>query len=255
MWIRRRVEDRRDDPFEKQGRNHGASVLVDYGPAAAGIDVDSLTLMVIERGIERTILIVFAGVSLILGYRLFKLGIINQQSGTFDWGKTLSVKLLNVGPGIFFALFGTVVLGILGFRGFDYSSEPIDVHEKTVAGGNDRTERAHYENPVPKTHLDVITDDDARGINTVIDIVQGRDFAPPLGDLQKQALQTGIKRLTLLIRSAAFQRYPKVADKYQEWSKKASTNPQFLDSLSDEDRKEYKEMKAFLKDSYLESGQ
>ena len=61
------------------------------------------------RGVER-LLIVGGGIgALFLGYRLFLAGIVSEQSGEFSH-KSFSVKLIKVGPGIFFAVFGTFVL-------------------------------------------------------------------------------------------------------------------------------------------------
>ena len=64
------------------------------------------------RGTERLMIVGSATLALYLGYRLFVAGIINKQSGEFS-GKSLSIKLINVGPGIFFALFGVCVLVVM----------------------------------------------------------------------------------------------------------------------------------------------
>ena len=61
------------------------------------------------RGAERLIIVGGAILALYLGYRLFVAGVVNKQSGEFS-GKSFSIKLINVGPGVFFALFGTGVL-------------------------------------------------------------------------------------------------------------------------------------------------
>jgi len=60
------------------------------------------------RGLERILIILFSGLSLILGWHLFKVGIHPEQHAEIKTGKTL-IKLTKVGPGIFFALFGASV--------------------------------------------------------------------------------------------------------------------------------------------------
>ena len=65
--------------------------------------------VVLFRGAERLMIVGGAILALYIGYRLFVTGILNKQSGEFSV-KSFSIKLLNVGPGIFFALFGTCVL-------------------------------------------------------------------------------------------------------------------------------------------------
>jgi ubiquitin C-terminal hydrolase len=61
------------------------------------------------RVIERLIVVAFAGISIILGYKLFLKGVITPQSGSFKFSE-VSVDLTKVGPGIFFSLFGTIIL-------------------------------------------------------------------------------------------------------------------------------------------------
>lgn len=60
-----------------------------------------------SRAVERILIVVFSGISLILGWSLFRLGILQDQSATFA-SKSLSIRLQKVGPGIFFALFSVV---------------------------------------------------------------------------------------------------------------------------------------------------
>ena len=72
----------------------------------------SAEMVFLIRGAERLIIVGSAILSLYLGYRLFIAGIVNKQSGEFS-SKSFSVKLLNVGPGVFFALFGTFVLVVM----------------------------------------------------------------------------------------------------------------------------------------------
>jgi len=57
-----------------------------------------------SRAVERVLIVVFSGISLILGWSLFKLGILQDQAATFA-SKSFSIRLQKVGPGIFFALF------------------------------------------------------------------------------------------------------------------------------------------------------
>ena len=61
------------------------------------------------RGAERLLIVGGGIVALYLGYRLFISGFAGGQTGEFV-GKSLSIRLIKVGPGVFFALFGTFVL-------------------------------------------------------------------------------------------------------------------------------------------------
>jgi hypothetical protein len=61
------------------------------------------------RDVDRLAITVVAGVSIVLGYRLFSL--VTERQGRLQLeGKSISVKASDFAPGIFFALFGAAVL-------------------------------------------------------------------------------------------------------------------------------------------------
>jgi hypothetical protein len=70
--------------------------------------MDPITL----RFAERLLAVLFGGMAIYLGYRLFLL-VPERREGegrfTFPWDA--SVVLTRVGPGVFFALFGALVVG------------------------------------------------------------------------------------------------------------------------------------------------
>jgi hypothetical protein len=68
-------------------------------------------ILVTGRVIERILVCVFAGASLLCGWNLFRVGVVTEQSAGFS-GKGISANLRRVGPGIFFALFGSIVLSL-----------------------------------------------------------------------------------------------------------------------------------------------
>jgi len=52
----------------------------------------------------------FGGLALVLGYRLFIVGSVATQKGEFTVFKQIKLRALQLGPGIFFALFGAWIL-------------------------------------------------------------------------------------------------------------------------------------------------
>jgi len=72
--------------------------------------MDWLVAFILARAFERITIIIIAGFSLWMGWQLFlRLPRTNQQA---EFGyKDLTVKLIRVGPGVFFALFGAALLG------------------------------------------------------------------------------------------------------------------------------------------------
>ena len=77
------------------------------------------------RMVERWIALLAGAISLILGYRLFRAGVIVNQQGEIKILDKLSFTATRVGPGIFFAIFGCVILVV------SYMS-PVTHDSKTV---------------------------------------------------------------------------------------------------------------------------
>ncbi len=65
------------------------------------------------RAIERIVAVAIGGLSIFLGYRLF-LNMPEQKEGTgkFHLPGGISIYLSRVGPGVFFALFGAIVVAV-----------------------------------------------------------------------------------------------------------------------------------------------
>lgn len=71
----------------------------------------SIELVIAMRGLERLLLVIAGALAIYFGYRLFREKIETVQVGDvkfFGW----MVGLKQVGPGVFFALFGAVILSI-----------------------------------------------------------------------------------------------------------------------------------------------
>jgi hypothetical protein len=66
-------------------------------------------VLAISRAVERLIADSMFGVSLILGWNLFRVGILHDQTAEAS-GKGWKIRLQKVGPGVFFALFGAAGL-------------------------------------------------------------------------------------------------------------------------------------------------
>lgn len=77
------------------------------------------------RGIERLIIVLFAGSSIFLGWNLFRVGVVEPQSASFS-GQGYKFTLQKAGPGIFFTLFGSVVLSIALINGLTLTNKKKD---------------------------------------------------------------------------------------------------------------------------------
>lgn len=66
-------------------------------------------IAILMRMIERLIVVIMGGVCIVLGYRLFFFLPLNEQNGQFEL-PGVKVVLSKVGPGIFFLVFGSLLL-------------------------------------------------------------------------------------------------------------------------------------------------
>lgn len=102
-------------------------------------------IIAVGRVIERLLACGFAGLSLALGWNLFKTGVVAEQTAEFT-GAGWKATLKKVGPGVFFALFGACVLG--------YSiHSPLDIKVSRSADGSSTNQ---YLYRVPITEINGI---------------------------------------------------------------------------------------------------
>lgn len=75
--------------------------------------MDPLILTIVTRAIERLLVVLAGGLAIYLGYRLF-IAMPNAErgSGKVNLPGGVSIFLSRVGPGVFFSLFGAVVIGL-----------------------------------------------------------------------------------------------------------------------------------------------
>ena len=92
--------------------------------------MDPITL----RFIERFLIVIFSGMAIYLGYRLF-LAVPEQRnsSGEVKLSKDISIILSRVGPGAFFALFGVIVLSLSLLRPLEFSSSASEAAQQSGA--------------------------------------------------------------------------------------------------------------------------
>ena len=144
--------------------------------------MEVLNQIILIRGIERILIIILSGVSMILGWSLFKLGIFTEQSGEIKT-KGFLIKLSKVGPGIFFALFGCLILIQSLYSPFTYDSSKRENSIDSVIV-DENTTFQYFSNDIKKYMLL------SHSINTILDKIQ---TTTNLND--RYLLETAIKNL------------------------------------------------------------
>lgn len=132
------------------------------------------------RAFERLLVVAFSGASIILGWHLFKIGVVSPQSGSLS-GKGFKITLLKVGPGIFFSLFGSIVLSIsliYGLKTVEISTTQDGVKKKEFS----------LANTIQETGLSRLT----KSINT-LDLIDLDNTARY--ESHRKAIRTAVERL------------------------------------------------------------
>ena len=77
--------------------------------------------VIVLRLAERILAVLIGGIAIYLGYRLFlSIPQLADSEGRFTLPWNTSIGLSRVGPGVFFALFGSIVVGTSLFRSIQY---------------------------------------------------------------------------------------------------------------------------------------
>lgn len=91
---------------------------------------------VILRALERILAVFIGGMAIYLGFLLFsRIPSRRESEGKIEFPGHLSVYVARVGPGVFFALFGAIVVGISFYQGIIVTTQknhPDDPNKKEV---------------------------------------------------------------------------------------------------------------------------
>ncbi len=173
------------------------------------------TIAVFAVAFERLFVVAAALTAIVLGWNLFTRAIVLNQSGSFSFGDW-KVELKTVGPGVFFSLFGTIVLVYVLLRPAEYTVTP------NAGPGHTYTLRALGVGG----SADTIALGYVRAVNTLIQIEKQVSAQPPgsAADLtvaQVADLKSAVARLTEMRQALLVQKFGKAA--FDEWQANATT--------------------------------
>ena len=94
------------------------------------------------RAAERLIAMAIGALSIALGYHLFRIGVVGGQEGVLEKGG-FKLHLVKVGPGVFFSLFGAVLVGYVAYAQFELREvvEFVDRSQEPVDGANEQSRK------------------------------------------------------------------------------------------------------------------
>lgn len=114
--------------------------------------MDPLILTIVMRAAERVLVVLAGALAIYLGYRLFlDMPSAERGSGKVNLPGGISIYLSRVGPGVFFSLFGAVVIGLsfqFGVSFTDSTQNLITAAAEVSPGGQQRSFNGISEAPV-----------------------------------------------------------------------------------------------------------
>lgn len=97
--------------------------------------MDPVLFAIVSRAFERILVVAAGALAIYLGYRLFvNMPEHDKSSGKIVLPGGISIFLSRVGPGIFFSLFGAVVIALSFHYGVKYDEETTSAAATEVAG-------------------------------------------------------------------------------------------------------------------------
>jgi hypothetical protein len=197
-------------------------------------------IFALGRVVERLLICMFGGISLVLGWNLFRVGVVTQQTADLA-AKGWRLNLKRVGPGVFFALFGTLVLSLslrspltlpLQHVGDTTASEP-----GGQQGKNDGSTVTYAHGDDPELVKSWVA-----SINTIERIATKDKFAT-LSD--QQSISRSEKTLSQLREALIVRQFgAALFQEYQTYEKKKSMNP---DAVTDQDQRRFAGIDAWMR--------
>ncbi|KAA3641165.1 MAG: hypothetical protein DWP92_01695 [Armatimonadetes bacterium] len=141
-------------------------------------------IFAVGRVSERLLITVAGGMSLVMGWSLYKKGVLDTQEAELTKG-TFSLKLTKVGPGVFFAIFGCAIL-VAGLR------SPLTSGGVSVQQPDHQSEQPGVANTRFISYAggsEVSQQDLAQAINSVRYLLRHHDEIDPDGQEVKEILR------------------------------------------------------------------
>jgi hypothetical protein len=192
-----------------------------------------------------------SGLSLILGWDLFRRGIVEAQSADFkskDWG----LRLQKVGPGIFFALFATATFIFALSRplsiaphGNGSAGDPSIHYDKGPSAGPDTD--LQYEN---RLHNADDAQEFVRSINTIQQLALPRAYQGAQKG-EANALQKANETFNSYKKAAMFEKFGEISIQFYQIHDQVPGDPSILAKQSKALRDQYEQMELFDKQTFV----
>jgi hypothetical protein len=211
--------------------------------------MDPASILAWTRGIERLAIVGLSGLSLLLGWDLFRRGVLLTQNAEFKthlW----TIRLLRVGPGIFFALFGTAAFIAALARPLEITTGTTTTQQSRnpSEGSTVKTEKqtiSEAANSANSSDRDVIA-----AINTVHLILVPK-ASKGFDANYVAAINKADQTLDSYKKSLMFQHYGQMSTQFYSVYEKVASDPSVLGKQTPEFQEKYPEIEAWDNDTFL----
>lgn len=188
----------------------------------------------IARSLERLLADSMFGVSLILGWNLFRVGVLKDQTAELS-GKGWKVRLQRVGPGVFFALFGAVGLVVALQKPLQETITHTDSSkDSNQEGQNSSSQTYNYMGPGNSELSEYVT------ALTTVEYLGIRD------DGTHSAEKDALLKAKPILERRRVAMLRNIYPKYDWYLSIKKSGPVQLNRLSPDDRKNYDEMEEIV---------
>ena len=207
--------------------------------------MDGVQVVLWGRTVERLLVVLFSGLSLVLGWNLFRVRLLKDQTAEFT-SKGWTIRLERVGPGVFFALFGVVGLIFA-------VAHPLDIGANSKRGaavgaaGSEVSEGLEINFSGPEKDA---ARNELRAINTIEALALPAALPRPNpGEKEALSRAKGVldMRKAYLLRIEAGDSLAR----YEKWKKEEETDPAAPSRLSKSESDEFRKVDDLVKGTFL----
>jgi hypothetical protein len=202
-----------------------------------------------SRGLERLAIVGLSGMSLVLGWDLFRRGVVNVQTADLSAG-SWKVRLQRVGPGIFFALFATVAFVSAITHPLEITTGRQTQQDSTANGGKvtvttERQTIREAASPANSSDRDVVA-----AINTFHLVLLPR-ASKELDANDVSAVNMADQTLDSYKKYLMFQHFHQMSIQFYSVRDRVPVEPQILRKQTPEFQDKYPEIEGWDKDTFL----
>lgn len=212
--------------------------------------MDPSSILAWTRGLERLAIVGLSGISLVLGWDLFRRGVVNVQTADLSAG-SWKVRLQRVGPGIFFALFATVAFVSAITHPLEITTGRQTQQQSKGQGGEtstvitERQTLSEAASPAKSSDRDVVA-----AINTFHLILLPR-ASKELDSNYVSAINAADQTLDSYKKNLMFQHFGQMSDQFYSLRDRVAIEPQILGKQTQELQDKYPEIEGWDKDTFL----